>query len=533
MSQRKLRFAALIRVSTETQEKQGESLRTQKQAIKKAVEQYGGRLVAFYEGQEHATPGHERQLLEKLLKDANLKPRPFDAVICFDPSRWSRDNRQSKEGLDILKSAGVRFFTTTSEHDLHAPQATLFLGLHAEFAEYEASERNLKSTLSAIERAKRCGAPTRGKKPWGLIWCKKSEQWSIDHAKQATLISVADRYLAGESMGSLAIEIGINPAFLHKTIMSADRESYTIEFGKSGKLAPHLAETVTIPIPQLIPKRLGDALRRQAERNKTHQRGCPGNREYVLSGYVFCEECGYALSGQKNSQGKRYYRHRRNGDGCSCRRVPKPFVSAEWLETEVINQIFEMLGDVAGIKRAIERAVPDRQKVEAARNELQRLEEQLSSLDMKRDRLVELYADGVIDRSKMDDKVAGIDERLDLLRKRRVELGETLAKAPTVEAVDEAIHRIRESKNRFPPALRRAIWGEHALHASVDALSNKDKKELVEAAFSGHSSGENRLGVFVGKLISGTKRPNKHYAIRIVGNVLKLTSEGVTLSASR
>ena len=43
-----LRFAAFIRVSTERQEKEGESLRTQKTDIQKSVEELGGSIIAWY-----------------------------------------------------------------------------------------------------------------------------------------------------------------------------------------------------------------------------------------------------------------------------------------------------------------------------------------------------------------------------------------------------------------------------------------------------------------------------------------------------
>jgi len=61
-----LRFAPLIRVSTEDQEKKGESLRTQKGQIKQYVKSLKGIIPDncwIYSGQEHATPDQERAKL--------------------------------------------------------------------------------------------------------------------------------------------------------------------------------------------------------------------------------------------------------------------------------------------------------------------------------------------------------------------------------------------------------------------------------------------------------------------------------------
>ena len=61
MNSQQLRFTALVRVSTEKQEQQGESLRLQRKNNTRDVERLGGRVVAWYGGQEHATAGWERK----------------------------------------------------------------------------------------------------------------------------------------------------------------------------------------------------------------------------------------------------------------------------------------------------------------------------------------------------------------------------------------------------------------------------------------------------------------------------------------
>src|SRR5262245_1842947 len=69
---KQLRFAALVRVSTEKQERQGESLRVQRADCQAAVAALGGRVVAWYgaDAAEHATEGWERKELTRLLGDA-------------------------------------------------------------------------------------------------------------------------------------------------------------------------------------------------------------------------------------------------------------------------------------------------------------------------------------------------------------------------------------------------------------------------------------------------------------------------------
>lgn len=140
----KLQFAALIRVSTEHQEKK-ESLRTQKTEIKRAVEQLEGEIVAWYGGQEHAMPGYEKGEIDRLLKDASRKK--FNAFIVTNADRWSRDNVKSTEGLEVFKKNGIRFFEDITEHDLYMPERKLYLGMSAVMGEFFASNQKKKSLI--------------------------------------------------------------------------------------------------------------------------------------------------------------------------------------------------------------------------------------------------------------------------------------------------------------------------------------------------------------------------------------------------
>jgi DNA invertase Pin-like site-specific DNA recombinase len=179
-----IRFAPLIRVSTEKQKQQGESLRSQKKLIERAVNYLNGTIPERcwkYTGQEHATPNQEREKLEQLLKDSGKGL--FDAVIVCDASRWSRDNKKSKEGLQIIRENGIRFFIGNTEYDLYNPEQTFFLGMSAEIGEFQANQQNFKSLINRIERAKR-NIPAAGRLPFGRTYDRESNTWGIDPEKK-------------------------------------------------------------------------------------------------------------------------------------------------------------------------------------------------------------------------------------------------------------------------------------------------------------------------------------------------------------
>ena len=326
MAEKKLRFAALIRVSTEKQERQGESLRTQTTQIEASVKALGGKIVARYGGQEHGTAGWERKELDRILVDATKKKRTFDAVVVADASRWSRDNAKSKAGLETFRKAGVRFFSLTSEHDLFDPQAILFLGMSAEIGEYQARTQKHKSLLNRIERAKR-GIPTGGKYPFGRSWDKTKERWIVDAEKKAMIEDVAARYLAGEALTDLSREVGMNNANLTKILRERSGTEWKLRF-RAADL--NLDETVILTIPPLLDERTLKRIRHRLKANRTYVRsGGRAVNDYLLSGRVFCAECGYSMFGQTNHGTRRYYRHAHTERARTCKYTdPTPWVRA-------------------------------------------------------------------------------------------------------------------------------------------------------------------------------------------------------------
>jgi DNA invertase Pin-like site-specific DNA recombinase len=346
-----LRFAALIRVSTERQTK-NESLATQRDRLEAVVETLGGTVAGWYGGQEHATPGWEKKEIGRLLADAKKKPRPFDAIIVSTADRWSRDNDASHAGLDVFRLHGVRFFVGTTEHDLFNSEARLFLGISATIGEYQARIQTKKSTDSRIHKAAR-GVPTAGRLPYGRTYNKKTG-WGIDPKKQAIIQDVARRYIAGESMAKLADEFGLNHGCLHMTLTKRCGDVWEQKFN-ADELNVH--EVVKVHVPRMLSEEEIKAVLARAEANKTNHHG-QHKHAYLLGRVIFCSRCNHAMDGEANMDGVRYYRHasRRRVRSCSDRLRR---VRADDLEDAVLRNLFASFGNPSAVQAAIEAAVPD------------------------------------------------------------------------------------------------------------------------------------------------------------------------------
>lgn len=511
----KLRFAVLVRVSTEKQEKQGESLRTQRQQLTDAVKERGGVVAEWFGGQEHATDGWEHAEVERLIECCERGAA--DAVMVSHADRWSRDNAASKRGLDRLKQSDTRFFVLGAEHDLYDPTAKFYLGISAEIGEYHAATQKKKSLENRIARAKR-GVPTGGKLPYGRTFDKATETWGVVPEKKAIIEDVARRYLAGESMEKIATEYGINHSSLHKTVMQRSGADWSVTFQPDGVVVRGKPLVVPMAVPPLLPAVTVQALHNRSQANKTYKHG-EIIYEYLLRRVVFCADCGHAMFGQTNHDGRRYYRHR-NG---AC---PSPLhsVPADVLEETVMLHLWAAFGNAGRLTAAVDAARPDKEKYEEYAKQRERVSGELEKLMRGRERVLAQLENETIGEDEATERLRRSKPKLEQLAKEGERLDATLRDAPDPETT-----------RRRAEAVAAVVTG----HAGYEAMTYAEKRQLVEMVFGGtmpmvtrgeaeqaQARGERpvptdrRMGVYIGWVAGEEDRRRKRFDYYIRGHLI-------------
>lgn len=513
----KLRFAALRRVSTEQQEKMGESLRTQTADIEEVViGSLGGEIVGWYGGQEHATPGYEKKEVQRLLQDAAKEPKRFDAVIVAHPDRWSRDNEASRDGLEVFKAHDIRFWIGDTELDLFNPDHEMFLGISAVVNQFFASNQKRKSITNKIARAKR-GLPSCGKKPFGRLWVwddektRQSGKWVIDTQKKQLVQDVAKRYLAGEAIYDLAKEYGVNPSNLHKVLTKLSGTQWQIEFTSKRH---RIHAVVPLTIPELLDEETIRAVKAKAADNRTFTHG-QLKYEYLLGRMITCAHCGYSMFGQTNHQEHRYYRHFHHDRVRAC---PGPerkcWVPAEDIEDAVLRHLFETFGNPAAVQRAIEQATPNGENVAAAVERLKRITSELEKLEQGRQRVLALVVKGTIEQASADKQLETLKEREQSLRAEQGRLTDELAHLPSREKIQDLSRKVAASFRPYGNA-RLVAKAKHANRA-FDEMSYADKRQLCEVVFGGKTADGRRMGVAV-----TWDRTGKKWNYKIEGHLIE------------
>jgi len=505
---KKIRFAPLIRVSTEKQERQGESLNTQRKQIIGYVESLGGTIPKRcwkYSGQEHATVDSERKNLDQLLEDTTKNI--FDAIIVCDVSRWSRDNAKSKQGLQILRDNGIKFYVGTTEFDLFDPQASLFLGMSTEMNEFFALEQSRKSMLNRIERAL-AGKQSVGRPPYGRIYNKKTLEWSIDKGKKDRIVTAAKRYLNGEGLDRIADSMGFVKSHLRKTLNEKCGDKWPVNFN-SKRL--NMKQTIEIPIPRLLPEKMIKRIHEKAKANKTYLHA-QSKHKYLLSRMILCVECGRGLTGciPNDKLMYRYYKHYDKRFPC---KHFKRYIRAGQIETDVLTHIYSMIGDKVGLKKAIDAAIPNKKEIEQSQDRLSQITFDLKRIDNEIQRLVKAVMKATLDDDTVKKQMAKLKERESLLNDEEESLKAIIKNQPSEAEINQ-----------------RSLGWKMMLNAKYTKTSNhllemsfEERRQLLQALFDGVDENGKRLGVYIKKL--NNKKHPWYYEIR--GNLPSLTGTGV------
>jgi site-specific DNA recombinase len=499
MGDEKLIFAPLVRVSTERQEKQGESLSTQEKQLKAAIQGLGGSVHRWYRGHEHATPDQERKVLDDLMSDADAKK--FDAVMVTDVSRWSRDNLKSTEYLAKLKAWGIRFFVGSNEFDLFNHFHDLILTMGVVINQFFAKEQVKKSNDNKVELARK-GRPSCGKKPFGRIFDKETGIWTVDPHKKEIVEEAARLYLEEDiPFKELGNRFGMNEANLWKVLTqrSGDVWEQGFKVRSQGKEEKVVLQTA---IPRLLPDDIIQKIKAKCEARRTWEHGAI-KFEYLFSRMIFDGETksrkngsqdNIALTGTANAWNRRYYRPFRGpNENYPYKRY---MINADILENAVLDALFEALSENRALYKAVFDGNPEDQRAEKLSKERAKYEKELKLVDKKlsnAESVILAYEKEDIQTflQRMKGKVKDLEERQTELKANLLTLDYQIKNLPT----EQEISNKREwMKKQLAQRMAESYFRSGLTFRD---LAFRDKRSLINLIFGGRDVQGRRYGIYV------------------------------------
>lgn len=509
----KLRFAALVRVSTEGQERKGESLKTQRKQIERDVKKMGGTISRWYAGQEHSSPGDERKILDQLLEDC--RKGLFDAVICCHHDRMGRDTFKLKKVQQVLRESKIRLFVGTTEFDLLDENDMLMLGIFGEISEFQSKRQAKDSMKNRIEIAERGEPATRV--PVGRTF--KNGKWGINPEVKERWENIARDFLEGMSFVDLGVKYKTGRSYVRETLLTRCGDTWEQRFH-----APKLGfNNLVFPtkVPRLLPEETIEAIAARVQQNKTIFRK-PLKNKYLLTRMLMCGHCGQALYGDTYVNGKRVYRHRiekfSKGQKILIDCNHFRYVWADEIEEAVMTHLFTVFGDVIMIEKAAKAAMPNLDELNGLQSQLESNEKELKKIRTGKENLLSAVESGHLELDDITERMAKLKERERLL----------IAENATVKARIEKIPNA-EKVSRKARLIKRVMTEIAHLPSHLKKMTFDQKRTFLQTIFTMPNVSEERPGVYL-KRVNDDGKQSWLYTIK--GN-LNLMDRAGRLPMSR
>jgi len=490
----KLRAAGYCRTSGEGQ-RDNTSIPNQRDKIEALCKANGWALVHIYI--DEAKSGAKivgRDDFQQMMTDA--ANGDFDVIVPYDISRFARD------GVDILSSAkflksdyGIFTVDTKGCFDNRHSRNTLTNIVHAGASEHERLSIMERMLGGRIRKAKE-GKPWSASPPIGRAYDKESEKWFITDKGRA-IAAILARYIEGESLRQLCKEFGNIPSqkiseYVHHGQLSG---TYVARFN-----APDidLQEEVPVPsIPEVVPESLLEKARKRLIHNRKFNRH-DVHREYRLSGFIRCEQCGKALTGQARGN-TLYYRH---NNRCQC---DVRSVKAKDIEEPVLDYLYSFFLDAPAFNEAVRAALPSDDTRRRLELDAKRAAKQLAKKEEEISNLVAAIAAGAKPELLISQQDKLKAER-DRLRDQSEMLNDRLANLPDPEEIARQSEAIRLSL--LKEVARRNWWelsmdeinrffiylfGQSTIRTSTGIFVQGDEDDNVIVEFRGNMSFHHKL----------------------------------------
>jgi site-specific DNA recombinase len=441
-----LRVAFYARVSSDAQ-KDNETIASQVAALEERIRQDGQMLAAELRFVDEAWSGSTlvRPALERLRDTAAAGG--LDRLYVYQPDRLARHYPHQVLLLQEFQQNGVEVrFLNQPAHP--TPEERMLLEFQGIFAEYERAqilERSRRGKRYAAQAGK---VSVLSRAPYGYRYVRKAEGLGVARyevvADQAAVVQqiftwVGQERLTIEQVCRRLNQQGVrtprgnphwtrtsvwnllkNPAYQGTAVYGRRRVGERrprLRTGRGWPAHPKRAGTlsatapddwVRIPVPALVSAELFAAVQEQLAENRQRQRAARTGARYLLQGLLVCQTCGYAWCGHAPAQ-RGYYRclggeGRRYAAGRVC---PERGLRIADLDRVVWEDVRRVLLNPHLVEEEFQRRLQE-PAAAAARG----LPQAIAQAQRTIQRLIDAYAEGLLDKSEWEPRLQRAREQL-------------------------------------------------------------------------------------------------------------------------
>lgn len=399
------RVIIYIRVSTKLQENKY-SLSAQVHELTKYAKSQNWQVIDTIKDVESGGKLDKKGLM-KLLD--MVEEGRTDIVLVVDQDRLSRLDTAEWEYLkSVLREHKVKIAEPGHTIDLENENDELFSDIKNLFA-----KREKREIVKKMMRGKR--QYTREGKVWGVqpeeyIYDKKEKTISVNPSRAWIIPYIDDLYI-NQGLGVSEIARRLN---LRSKTSQGKRWTGVQVLKKlknpcyHGDLVKNFSNGERVVVPDVYPKlRTREDFNAIEMRIKGRYSRKPAEAHFLRDVRITCEHCGKLLSVQKSGNGevngnKTYFflKHVQHTHKYIC--DVKPYVNTKRVEKRLYEAVKDILNSEELACKYIDASHFDGSKIKDLEKSIKLLEKQVSEVNAKLDRILDLYVDGLWSKEKLD-----------------------------------------------------------------------------------------------------------------------------------
>ncbi len=426
------------------------------------------------------TSTKKRDSFNRMIRDA--KAGRFDFIITKEISRFSRSTLDSIKYTQELLEHDVGVLFQNDNINTLDSDSEFRLVVMAGVAQDEV--RKLSERLKfGFRQAIKNGHVLGNDKLWG--YDKKDCVLTINEAEAQVVRRIFDLY-ANQQMGIRRISQTLldegftsrkGNAFNVLTIRHilcnpkykgwyCANKSQTVDYRSKRKVFLDESEWVMYPdasIPAIVSEELWDRAntlyKRRSKQMMSHRSGAEFHNRYPYSGKIICEEHGASFHRQvlKSAKGEKEVwqcREYRNRGRAGCTAPQLRTKELDQIMADIFNQLARDKQAIIDAVVTILQSVPDEHDYA---QDLRRVEEDLSAIQVKKDRLLEMSIEGVISTAEFKQRNDGFNEQAKVLEERLAVLQPEAEKGQHTTAQLQEIRSALEQELSFKNGINSAL----------------------------------------------------------------------------
>jgi len=445
------KVAIYCRVSTVEQAEEGYSIDEQRRKAEEYCNSKGYEIYRVY--QDRGISGKNisgRPGVKELIKD--VKDKKFGLLIVWKLNRLSRDLADILSIYNLLEKNNIAFRSLTEGFETETPAGKFQLNIMGAISEFERGtiSENVKMGMIARAREGKWNGgvvlgydvkefPNEGKK-------RRNSALVINEEEANTVRRIFELYSKGNGYKAIVNSLNKdgyktkrdnqfsvstvrdilnNPVYIGKIRFNVHKD-YSKYRRKNKNADPIITDGIQEPIINL---ELWDKVQvLLKDRSKVYKRNHDNN--YLLTGILKCPVCGSSMT-----LGRSTYKRK---DGS--KNVLEYYVCGKWknkgssactsnsIRVDKSNQyvlakLMEILNQETLLNNVIENINKNKTtKAKPVKKTLQKIENEIKSNKDKKDRAIELYEDGILNKADLSERLNKINNKVSLLEQRVLEL---------------------------------------------------------------------------------------------------------------